>query len=166
MMNCPVLRVSSNEGKYSEYPLKRGLNLIGRSYSKLVPDENYHYIGIITEDTKISRKHCFIEWEINDNQESFLLLYDNISINGTMLKGFKKEILDKDDMIYLINQDEIILGDKALLILDYLLKFKGDYVSTQNLEKGAYTLPNTKGGFLLLSKYPARFVYIHYNNFC
>lgn len=115
-MNCPVLRVSSNEGKYSEYPLKRGLNLIGRSYSKLVPDENYHYIGIITEDTKISRKHCFIEWEINDNQESFLLLYDNISINGTMLKGFKKEILDKDDMIYLINQDEIILGDTSIFV--------------------------------------------------
>lgn len=115
-MNGPLLKVSNGDGKYFEYPLKRGINLVGRLHSPLVIDENIHYIGIVSNDPKISRKHCFIEWDINEREESYLLLYDNISTNGTILSGFKKEFLDKEDMIYLVNRDEIILGDTSIFV--------------------------------------------------
>ena len=49
---------------------------------------------------------------------------------NTKYEIFNKKVLQ--------NKNEVILGDKALLILDYLLKFRGYYVSTENLEKGAY----------------------------
>ena len=36
------------------------------------------------------------------------------------------------------NNDEIILGEKPLLILDYLLKFRDIFVSSEDLEKEVY----------------------------
>ena len=71
----------------------------------------------------------------------------NVYTDSIVLKeNTKYEIFSKK---VLKNKDEIILGDKALLILDYLLKFKGDYVSTQNLEKGAYPAnSNSKMGVI------------------
>ncbi|RXJ83448.1 response regulator transcription factor [Arcobacter cloacae] len=38
----------------------------------------------------------------------------------------------------LINKNEVILGEKPLLILDYLLKFRGYFVSSEDLENGVY----------------------------
>ncbi|MDD2896127.1 MAG: winged helix-turn-helix domain-containing protein [Aliarcobacter sp.] len=67
---------------------------------------------------------------------------DSINLkDNTKYEIFNKKVLK--------NKDEIILGDKALLILDYLLKFRGYYVSTQSLEKGAYPAnSNSKMGVI------------------
>jgi len=67
---------------------------------------------------------------------------DSISLKeNTKYDIFHKKVLK--------NKDEVILGDKALLILDYLLKFRGSYVSTQCLEKGAYPAnSNSKMGVI------------------
>ena len=47
------------------------------------------------------------------------------------------------------NNVEIKIGEKALLILDYLLKYRGLYVSSKNLEKGVYPAnTNSKNGVI------------------
>lgn len=66
----------------------------------------------------------------------FIPLKDNV----------KYEIFNKR---VLINNDEINLGEKALLILDYLLKYRGFYVSSKNLENGVYPAnTNSKNGVI------------------
>lgn len=61
-------------------------------------------------------------------------------------KNIEYQIFNKK---ILVNNNEVILGKKALLILDYLLKFRGAYVSVENLEKGAYPASsNSKTGVI------------------
>ncbi|MFV7791511.1 helix-turn-helix domain-containing protein, partial [Aliarcobacter lanthieri] len=52
-----------------------------------------------------------------------------------MTKNIEYEIFNKR---VLINKKDIFLGKKATLILEYLLKFRGSFVSTDSLEKGVY----------------------------
>ena len=48
-----------------------------------------------------------------------------------------------------LDKDEVILGEKPLLILDYLLKFRGIFVSSENLENGVYPAnSNNKNGVI------------------
>ena len=71
-------------------------------------------------------------------------------------KVYKDSIALKDNIEYeifnkrvLINNNEINLGEKALLILDYLLKYRGFYVSSKNLENGVYPAnTNSKNGVI------------------
>lgn len=62
-------------------------------------------------------------------RRQFKVYTDSIPLKDNV----KYEIFNKR---VLINNDEINLGEKALLILDYLLKYRGFYVSSKNLEKG------------------------------
>lgn len=116
MQNSPVLKVSDNEGSYDEYPLKPGINIIGRASSEISNTNSHHYIALRTTDTKISRKHFTIEWDINNKVENVLLLSDNNSANGTILKSYKQTVLLEDDKIYLVHNDEIIAGDTSILL--------------------------------------------------
>lgn len=116
MQNSPVLKVSDNEGSYDEYPLKPGINIIGRASSEISNTNSHHYITLRTTDTKISRKHFTIEWDINNKVENVLLLSDNNSANGTILKSYKQTVLLEDDKIYLVHNDEIIAGDTSILL--------------------------------------------------
>ena len=51
------------------------------------------------------------------------------------------------------NNKEINIGEKALLILDYLLKYRGFYVTSKNLEKGVYPAnTNSKNGVIRFHK--------------
>ncbi|RBQ29626.1 response regulator transcription factor [Aliarcobacter vitoriensis] len=52
-----------------------------------------------------------------------------------LTKNIEYEIFNKR---VLINKKDIFLGKKATLILEYLLKFRGSFVSTDSLEKGVY----------------------------
>ena len=69
---------------------------------------------------------------------------------------YSDSIYLKDNMEYEIfnkrvveNNMEINIGEKALLILDYLLKYRGLYVTTKNLEKGVYPAnTNSKNGVI------------------
>lgn len=48
-----------------------------------------------------------------------------------------------------LDKDEVILGEKPLLILDYLLKYRGIFVSSENLENGVYpACSNNKNGVI------------------
>lgn len=52
---------------------------------------------------------------------------------------FKKRVLK--------NKNELLLGDKPLQIINYLLKFRGLFVSSENLENGVYPAnSNSKNG--------------------
>ncbi|MFX4177509.1 winged helix-turn-helix domain-containing protein [Aliarcobacter butzleri] len=53
----------------------------------------------------------------------------------TLKKNIKYGIFNKK---ILVDNDEIILGEKPLLILDYLLKFRDIFVSSEDLEKEVY----------------------------
>jgi pSer/pThr/pTyr-binding forkhead associated (FHA) protein len=116
MQSNPVLKVSDNEGSYDEYPLKLGINIIGRASSEMSNTNSHHYIPLRTTDTKISRKHFTIEWDINNKAENVLLLSDNNSANGTILKSYRETPLKEDDKIYLVHNDEIKAGDTSILI--------------------------------------------------
>ena len=43
----------------------------------------------------------------------------------------------------LVDKNEVVLGEKPLRILDYLLKFRGVFVSSENLESGVYPANTT-----------------------
>jgi len=61
-------------------------------------------------------------------------------------KNIKYEIFNKK---VLKDNNEIILGEKPSQILDYLLKFRGIFVSSENLEKAVYPAnTNSKNGSL------------------
>ena len=64
-------------------------------------------------------------------RRQFKVYTDSIALN----ENVEYEIFNKR---VLINKDEITLGEKALLILEYLLKFRGFFVSTDSLESGVY----------------------------
>ena len=56
-----------------------------------------------------------------------------------------------------MNNEEIILGEKPLLILDYLLKCRNFFVSTENLENGVYPAnTNNKNGVIRFHIYKIR----------
>jgi DNA-binding response OmpR family regulator len=55
-------------------------------------------------------------------------------------KDIEYEIFNKK---ILVNKNEVVLGEKPLLILDYLLKFRGVFVSSENLESGVYPANTT-----------------------
>lgn len=75
-------------------------------------------------------------------RRQFKVYTDSIPLKDNV----KYEIFNKR---VLINNDEINLGEKALLILDYLLKYRGFYVSSKNLEKGVYPAnTNSKNGVI------------------
>lgn len=50
-------------------------------------------------------------------------------------KDIEYEIFNKK---ILVNKNEVTLGEKPLLILDYLLKFRGYFISSERLENGVY----------------------------
>lgn len=64
-------------------------------------------------------------------RRQFKVYTDSIALN----ENVEYEIFNKR---VLVNKDEITLGEKALLILEYLLKFRGFFVSTDSLESGVY----------------------------
>lgn len=75
-------------------------------------------------------------------RRQFNIYTDSIYIR----KNIQYEIFNKK--LYLNNQ-EIILGEKPLLILDYLLKFRNFFVSTESLENGVYPAnTNNKNGVI------------------
>lgn len=75
-------------------------------------------------------------------RRQFKVYTDSISLKDNI----RYEIFNKR---ILINNDEINLGEKALLILDYLLKYRGFYVSSKNLENGVYPAnTNSKNGVI------------------
>jgi pSer/pThr/pTyr-binding forkhead associated (FHA) protein len=114
--NKPMLKVSGIDGQYDEYPLQQGVNLIGRYSNDINMAEDANYVGIKSNDTKISRKHFIIDWRQNGKGEQFLILSDNISANGTILKGYKNQHLFPDDKIFLVHNDEIIIGDTSIFV--------------------------------------------------
>lgn len=116
MHNSPVLKVSDNDGSYNEYLLKQGVNIIGRASNEILNTESCHYIALRTSDTKISRKHFTVEWDQNNKAENTLIIYDNNSANGTILKSYKATPLQADDRIYLVHNDEISIGDTSILM--------------------------------------------------
>jgi hypothetical protein len=116
IVNLPLIKVSSMDGKYDEYPLRLGVNLIGRKSNDISISDEVNYIGLLSNDTKISRKHFYIEWNQNSKGENFLLIFDNISANSTSLKGFGNEILNAEDKVYLVHNDEIIIGETSIII--------------------------------------------------
>ncbi|CAM3597082.1 MAG: winged helix-turn-helix domain-containing protein [Aliarcobacter sp.] len=64
-------------------------------------------------------------------RRQFKVYSDSIYLkNNIEYKIFTKKVL--------INKNEVILGEKPLLILDYLLKFRGYFVSSEDLENGVY----------------------------
>lgn len=75
-------------------------------------------------------------------RRQFLIYKDSIFLtNSIEYEIFNKRIL--------MNKKEISLGNKAILILDYLLKFRGNFVSVENLEKGVYPAnSNSKSGVI------------------
>ena len=64
-------------------------------------------------------------------RRQFKVYTDSIALN----ENVEYEIFNKR---VLVNKGEITLGEKALLILEYLLKFRGFFVSTDSLESGVY----------------------------
>ena len=75
-------------------------------------------------------------------RRQFRIYTDSISLK----ENIEYEIFNKR---VLINKGEINLGEKALLILDYLLKYRGLYVSSKNLENGVYPAnTNSKSGVI------------------
>ncbi|WP_172127060.1 response regulator transcription factor [Arcobacter acticola] len=75
-------------------------------------------------------------------RRQFKVYTDSISLKNNI----KYEIFNKK---VLINKNEINLGEKALLILTYLLKYRGFYVSSENLENGVYPAnTNSKNGVI------------------
>ncbi|MDZ7817546.1 MAG: winged helix-turn-helix domain-containing protein [Aliarcobacter sp.] len=75
-------------------------------------------------------------------RRQFKVYTDSISLKNNI----KYEIFNKK---VLINKNEINLGEKALLILTYLLKYRGFYVSAENLENGVYPAnTNSKNGVI------------------
>ncbi len=69
-------------------------------------------------------------------------------------KNIKYNIFEKN--LY-INNEIIIIGEKPLLILDYLLKFKNSYVSLESLEKGVYPANcDSKNGVIRFHIYKLR----------
>ena len=64
-------------------------------------------------------------------RRQFKVYTDSIALN----ENVEYEIFNKR---VLVNKDEITLGEKALLILEYLLKFRGFFVSSDSLESGVY----------------------------
>lgn len=75
-------------------------------------------------------------------RRQFNIYTDSIYIR----KNIQYEIFNKK--LYLDNE-EIILGEKPLLILDYLLKFRNFFVSTESLENGVYPAnTNNKNGVI------------------
>lgn len=115
-VNVPILKVSGIDGHYDEYPLEYGINIIGRNSHDVTLQIGEHYIGIRSTDTKISRKHFIIDWRQNSKGEQILILSDNLSSNGTILKGYKNQVLYSDDKIFLVHNDEIIIGDTSIFI--------------------------------------------------
>jgi DNA-binding response OmpR family regulator len=63
----------------------------------------------------------------------FVLIYVLINVLIFYEKSSKLVFLP-----FLINDNEIILGEKPLLILDYLLKFRDIFVPIEDLEKEIY----------------------------
>lgn len=55
-------------------------------------------------------------------------------------KNIEYDIFNKK---ILIDKNEVVLGEKPLRILDYLLKFRGVFVSSENLESGVYPANTT-----------------------
>lgn len=75
-------------------------------------------------------------------RRQFKIYSDSIHIK----KDIEYEIFQKK---ILINKNEVHLGEKPLLILDYLLKFRGIFVSSENLENGVYPAnSNNKNGVI------------------
>lgn len=64
-------------------------------------------------------------------RRQFRVYTDKISLKKDIYYDiFSKKVLKNDK--------EIFLGEKPLLILDYLLKYKGSFVSSSTLENGVY----------------------------
>ena len=55
-------------------------------------------------------------------------------------KNIEYDIFNKK---ILVDKNEVVLGEKPLRILDYLLKFRGVFVSSENLESGVYPANTT-----------------------
>ena len=89
----------------------------------------------VDEDEIILRIKALIRRQFN-------IYTDSIFIR----KNIKYEIFNKK---VFLDKDEVILGEKPLLILDYLLKFRGIFVSSENLENGVYPAnSNNKNGVI------------------
>lgn len=111
----PILKMSSPEGHYKEYILQYGVNLIGRSPDLSLTDR-YNVITLETNDNKISRNHFYIEWGQISTGEHFILINDIGSSNGTFIQGFGSSRLEAEDRIYLVHNDQILIGDTSLYL--------------------------------------------------
>ena len=92
------------------FDLKSGKNIIGRRSSVSVD------IPIYTNDEYMSRRHCMIE--INPNQDGGyeFLLSDFKALNGTFINGVAKKRLGTGDIFLLNDGDTIQLGMTKVVI--------------------------------------------------
>lgn len=99
--NTPVIQLDDNENLLS-YPLKQGVNIIGRKDYDKHPD-----ISLNVKDSSLSRLHCLVEGVVDKAGSVHFIIQDYQSKNGVYLNGTK---LSKYDQVYLKNDDEIHLS--------------------------------------------------------
>lgn len=92
------------------YKLSEGINVIGRQ--SLIAKEQT--LGIITDDTTMSRIHC--EIVVNKNSTGLeLILSDKKSKNRTYLND-DKEMIKQNEKIFLNDGDCLLLGQTKIYI--------------------------------------------------
>jgi pSer/pThr/pTyr-binding forkhead associated (FHA) protein len=96
----PLALIEQERG--SSYPLKVGLNTIGR-----FPEND-----IVLEEIEISRRHCVILVHVRGNCE----IHDTASMNGTFVNGLrirKPVSLEPGDQIRICDRHFFLAGDRA-----------------------------------------------------
>ncbi len=92
-------------------------------------------IKTVDEEEILLRIKALIRRQFNVYNDSIYLK------NNMKYEIFNKKVIE--------DNKEINIGEKALLILDYLLKNRGFYVTSKNLEKGVYPAnTNSKSGVI------------------
>jgi DNA-binding response OmpR family regulator len=140
--------IDINEKSFSQYQLIQLLNECKDMTMKMV-------IASISDIIKPSFLSGCDACVIKTIDEEEIILRIKALIRR-QFKVYNDSICLKDNIKYEIfnkkvikNNVEIKIGEKALLILDYLLKYRGLYVSSKNLEKGVYPAnTNSKNGVI------------------
>jgi pSer/pThr/pTyr-binding forkhead associated (FHA) protein len=107
------ISIQTIEGDLIIENLFYGFNFIGRNSEVYSGDG--HFINIHTRDNKISRKHCCLKL-IQKESYVAIELFDSNSTNGTFLVGFRSVSLSSYDIIYVEENDIILIGDCKIKI--------------------------------------------------
>ena len=83
-----LLTINKVLNEQFQFKLSQGKNVIGRS---VTPTQEQNFIGLKTQDSKMSRRHCLLHVETDGGGAVYIFVEDAGSTNGTYLNGERLE---------------------------------------------------------------------------